>query len=129
MKAIFHFLFFLPFFTPLFAKSLEQGQNFSFAAAQSPLDSISIWQYLGVILILLGLLIALWYVKTKLSVPKIAQKKNFLGNILNKDSTLKESVMIESITTLNLQNKLIIFNAYNKRYIVLLGQNGATILD
>ena len=70
-------LIILSFITFLFAEdkdSLEQGlkfysennQTFPFEMAKSPLESINFYQYSGVILVLIGLLILLWYVKKRL---------------------------------------------------------------
>ena len=36
---------------------------------------------------------------------------------------------IRSVTTLNAQNKLIVFEAYGKRYLVTINQGQTTLLD
>lgn len=116
-------------------ESLLQGMSsdskiseFTFEMGKSPLESINMLQYFGVILILVGLLIFLWYVKNRLNSPQIkTTKANVLGALFDKNST--SAVQIQSITTLGLNSKLIVFEAHQKRYLVILGNNYAKLVD
>lgn len=118
------------------AESSLQGMSsdskiseFAFEMGKSPLESINMLQYFGVILILVGLLIFLWYVKNRLNSPQIkATKPNVLGALFDaKNST--SAVQVQSITTLGLNSKLIVFEAYQKRYLVILGNSYAKLVD
>ena len=116
-------------------ESLLQGMlsdskisEFTFEMGKSPLESINMLQYFGVILILVGLLIFLWYVKNRLNSPQIkTTKANVLGTLFDKNST--SAVQIQSITTLGLNSKLIVFEAHQKRYLVILGNSYAKLVD
>lgn len=116
-------------------ESLLQGMSsdskiseFAFEMGKSPLESINMLQYFGVILILVGLLIFLWYVKNRLNSPQIkTTKANVLGALFDKNST--SAVQIQSITTLGLNSKLIVFEAHQKRYLVILGNSYAKLVD
>lgn len=116
-------------------ESLLQGMSsdskiseFTFEMGKSPLESINMLQYFGVILILVGLLIFLWYVKNRLNSPQIkTTKANVLGALFDKNST--SAVQIQSITTLGLNSKLIVFEAHQKRYLVILGNSYAKLVD
>lgn len=116
-------------------ESLLQGMSsdskiseFAFEMGKSPLESINMLQYFGVILILVGLLIFLWYVKNRLNSPQIkTTKANVLGTLFDKNST--SAVQIQSITTLGLNSKLIVFEAHQKRYLVILGNSYAKLVD
>lgn len=114
-------------------KPLQDAQNFAFQMGQSPLDGINFWQYLGVIFILFGLLVFLWFIKNRLSSPQ-TQRLNPLSKslqkLLQKNGECTEGcVKIQSIETLNLQNKLIVFECYHKRYLIVINQNGASLID
>lgn len=45
----------------------------------------------------------------------------------NKDSP--NAVQVQSITTLGLNSKLIVFEAYHKRYLVIVSPNGTKLID
>ncbi|WP_191337545.1 hypothetical protein [Helicobacter pullorum] len=125
----------LSFITFLFAgdkDSLEQGlkfssennQTFPFEMAKSPLESINFYQYSGVILVLIGLLILLWYVKKRLYYKE--QKLSLVDFFKKKEAN---SIQIVSSFSLSMNAKLVVFEIYQKRYIVILSQNGATLVD
>ena len=133
---IFFFLFF--FFCNLFAQNtdsknaqnaLEQSKevatNFPFTMAKSPLENISIFQYSGVLLILFGLVLVLFFIKKYLNKTNGSVK---LNEIFKKKEAFDE-VKILSQTNLNLTTKLIIFEAYEHRYLVIIGQNGIEVVD
>ena len=88
----------------------QQTLEIPFGMAKSPLDSIGMFQYLGVILILLSLLIILWYVKNFLN-----KKENISFNIFKHKTSDSPMRMIANYT-LSVQTKLIIFEAYKMRY-------------
>ncbi len=79
------------------AESSLQGMSsdskiseFAFEMGKSPLESINMLQYFGVILILVGLLIFLWYVKNRLNSPQIkATKPNVLGALFDAKNSTK----------------------------------------
>ena len=125
----------LSFITFLFSEdkdSLEQGlkfssennQTFPFEMAKSPLESINFYQYSGVILVLIGLLILLWYVKKRLYYK--VQKLSLVDFFKKKEAN---SIQIVSSFSLSMNTKLVVFEIYQKRYIVILSQNGATLVD
>ncbi|WP_455940935.1 hypothetical protein [Helicobacter pullorum] len=125
----------LSFITFLFSEdkdSLEQGlkfssennQTFPFEMAKSPLESINFYQYSGVILVLIGLLILLWYVKKRLYYKE--QKLSLVDFFKKKEAN---SIQIVSSFSLSMNTKLVVFEIYQKRYIVILSQNGATLVD
>lgn len=125
----------LSFITFLFSEdkdSLEQGlkfssennQTFPFGMAKSPLESINFYQYSGVILVLIGLLILLWYVKKRLYYKE--QKLSLVDFFKKKEAN---SIQIVSSFSLSMNAKLVVFEIYQKRYIVILSQNGATLVD
>ncbi|WP_299549781.1 hypothetical protein [uncultured Helicobacter sp.] len=108
-------------------QKLESKNEFPFEMGQSPLAGISGFQYFGVILILLGLLAFLWVVKNRLNSPKIKARTSPL-KFFDKDASVEE-VQVQSVTTLSVQSKLIVFEAYNKRYLVILNSNETTLID
>ena len=125
----------LSFITFLFAEdkdSLEQGikfssennQTFPCEMAKSPLESINFYQYSGVILVLIGLLILLWYIKKRLYYKE--QKLSLVDFFKKKEAN---SIQIVSSFSLSMNAKLVVFEIYQKRYIVILSQNGATLVD
>lgn len=67
--------------------------------------------------------------KNRLNSPQIkATKPNVLGALFDaKNST--SAVQVQSITTLGLNSKLIVFEAYQKRYLVILGNSYAKLVD
>ncbi|TLD84543.1 hypothetical protein LS70_003070 [Helicobacter sp. MIT 11-5569] len=110
---------------------LEESQKmFPFETGKSPLEGINGVQYFGVILVLLGLLVFLWFVKNRLNTPRLKDGANPL-RFFNKETLEKseDSVEVQSVTTLNVQSKLIVFEAYNKRYLVILNSNDTTLID
>lgn len=110
-------------------KSDSESLQFSFETGKSPLESVSMLQYSGVILILIGLLLFLWYVKNRLNAPQIKMRKtNVFGALFDKEN-LPNVVQVESITTLGINSKLIVFEAYEKRYLVILSPNNTTLVD
>lgn len=108
--------------THLLQDQEESGESFPFAVGKSPLEGVSGFGYFGVLLILLGLLAFLWSIKHRLNTPKIKMLRFF-------DKQSKGEVQICSITPLNVQHKLIVFEAYNKRYLVVLGTNSTALID
>ena len=125
----------LSFITFLFSEdkdSLEQGlkfssennQTFPFEMAKSPLESINFYQYSGVILVLIGLLILLWYIKKRLYYKE--QKLSLVDFFKKKEAN---SIQIVSSFSLSMNAKLVVFEIYQKRYIVILSRNGATLVD
>ncbi|WP_297810724.1 hypothetical protein [uncultured Helicobacter sp.] len=107
----------------------SESLKFPFETGKSPLESVNMLQYFGVILILVGLLLFLWYVKNRLNAPQIkSSKANVLGALFDKGD-LQSVVQVQSVTTLGFNSKLVIFEAYNRRYLVVLSPNDATLLD
>lgn len=98
--------------------------GFPFEMAKSPLESIDLFQYIGVILILVGLLIFLWYVKNRIATHK---SYSLLGMFKNKENI--KDINVIATTSLGFQTKLIVFEAYGIRYLVLLSPNGINVLD
>ncbi|OCR09791.1 hypothetical protein BA184_05790, partial [Helicobacter pullorum] len=86
--------------------------------AKSPLESINFYQYSGVILVLIGLLILLWYIKKRLYYKE--QKLSLVDFFKKKEA---------NSFSLSMNAKLVVFEIYQKRYIVILSQNGATLVD
>ena len=107
-------------------QSQDSTQTFPFETGKSPLDSVNGFQYFGVILVLVGLLAFLWYLKNRINAPRVS--KNPLQKFFDKGDNA-ESVHIRSVTTLTAQNKLIVFEAYGKRYLVTINQGQTTLLD
>lgn len=102
----------------------ESNKTFPFEMAKSPLESINVFQYSGVILILVGLLVLLWYVRKRVYYK---DNNNFLDFF--KKNPKDFPITILSSTPLSLNAKLIVFELYKMRYIVILNQNGATLVD
>lgn len=128
-----NFFVFLLFFENVFAdtntqnvieKSKEVAQNFPFEMGKSPLESVSFFQYSGVLLILFGLVLILWFIKKYLNKSGGNVK---ISEIFKKNA--QDEVKILSQTNLNLSTKLIIFEAYEHRYLVIVGQNGIKVVD
>lgn len=118
-----------PIFPSLQDSNMESKNEFSFEMGRSPLDNVSGFQYFGVILVLLGLLAFLWYVKNRLNSPKT---KAYINPLMFFSKDTKESdkqIEIQSVTTLGAQSKLVIFEAYNKRYLVILNSNDVVLID
>lgn len=107
-------------------QSQDSNQTFPFKTGKSPLDGVNGFQYFGVILVLVGLLAFLWYVKNRINTPQVT--KNPLQKFFDKGKNA-ESVQICSVTTFSAQSKLIIFEAYGKRYLVAINQGQTTLLD
>lgn len=132
MKIVLVILSFIAFLFAEDKDSLEQGlkfssennQTFPFEMAKSPLESINFYQYSGVILVLIGLLILLWYVKKRLYYKE--QKLSLVDFFKKKEAN---SIQIVSSFSLSMNAKLVVFEIYQKRYIVILSQNGATLVD
>ncbi len=103
----------------------ENNQVFPFEMAKSPLEGINLLQYSGVILILVGLLVLLWYVRKRVYCK---EPSNVLLDFFRKK---EEDCMVKilSITSLSPNNKLVIFEVYKMRYIVVLSQNGVILVD
>lgn len=104
-------------------------QEFAFEMGKSPLEGINMLQYFGVILILVGLLVFLWYVKTRLNNPQIRLSKISTFGLLSDKKNLPSAVQIESIMALGFNSKLIVFEAYHKRYLVIVNPNGTKVVD
>ncbi|OCR03065.1 hypothetical protein BA184_06400 [Helicobacter pullorum] len=132
MKIVLVILSFIAFLFAEDKDSLEQGlkfssennQTFPFEMAKSPLESINFYQYSGVILVLIGLLILLWYIKKRLYYKE--QKLSLVDFFKKKEAN---SIQIVSSFSLSMNAKLVVFEIYQKRYIVILSQNGATLVD
>ena len=132
MKIVLIILSFIAFLFAEDKDSLEQGlkfssennQTFPFEMAKSPLESINFYQYSGVILVLIGLLILLWYIKKRLYYKE--QKLSLVDFFKKKEAN---SIQIVSSFSLSMNAKLVVFEIYQKRYIVILSQNGATLVD
>ena len=132
MKIVLVILSFIAFLFAEDKDSLEQGlkfysennKTFPFEMAKSPLESINFYQYSGVILVLIGLLILLWYVKKRLYYKE--QKLSLVDFFKKKEAN---SIQIVSSFSLSMNAKLVVFEIYQKRYIVILSQNGATLVD
>lgn len=107
-----------------FNKFQNGKDSFPFEMAKSPLESIDLFQYIGVILILVGLLIFLWYVKNR-----IASHKNHSLLQIFKNREKVNDVNVVSTMALGIQTKLIVFEAYGIRYLILLSSNGVSIVD
>lgn len=105
-------------------KSQDGKDSFPFEMAKPPLASIDLFQYVGVILILVGLLIFLWYVKNRVSTHKSYSLLEFFKNKENIND-----INVTSTMSLGFQTKLIIFEAYGIRYLVLLSPNGVSMVD
>ncbi len=105
-------------------KSQDGKDSFPFEMAKPPLASIDLFQYVGVILILVGLLIFLWYVKNRVSTHKSYSLLEFFKNKENIND-----INVTSTMSLGFQTKLIIFEAYGIRYLVLLSPNGVSMAD
>ncbi|EES89097.1 hypothetical protein [Helicobacter canadensis] len=103
----------------------ESSKAFPFEMAKSPLESINLFQYSGVILILVGLLVLLWYVRKRVYYKD--SNNNFLDFF--KKNPKDFPITILSNTPLSLNTKLVVFELYKMRYIVILNQNGATLVD
>ncbi|WDL75160.1 hypothetical protein IP360_01725 [Helicobacter winghamensis] len=110
-------------------QKLESSNEFPFQMGQSPLEGISGFQYFGVILILLGLLAFLWVVKNRLNSPKAKIRTNPLKFFSKEVKEGENQIEIKSVTTLGVQSKLVVFEAYNKRYLVILNPNDTTLID
>lgn len=102
--------------------------GFPFETGKSPLDEISGLQYFGVILVLIGLLAVLWTVKNRLNAPRMKVRTSPL-KFFNKEKESGGKVEVQSITTLSAQSKLVVFEAYNRRYLVILNPNDTTLID
>ncbi|MDE5603173.1 MAG: hypothetical protein K2I71_04555 [Helicobacter sp.] len=102
----------------------QDNNSFPFEMGKSPLESVDLLQYIAIILILVGLLIFLWYIKNH-----ITSYKNYslLEIFKNKENT--NDINVVSTLTLGFQTKLIVFEAYGIRYLVLLSPNGVSIVD
>lgn len=132
MKIVLVILSFIAFLFAEDKDSLEQGlkfssennQTFPFEMAKSPLESVNFYQYSGVILVLIGLLILLWYIKKRLYYKE--QKLSLVDFFKKKEAN---SIQIVSSFSLSMNAKLVVFEIYQKRYIVILSQNGATLVD
>ncbi|TLD86316.1 hypothetical protein [Helicobacter sp. MIT 05-5294] len=110
-------------------KSDSSLQEFAFETGKSPLDSMNMLQYLGVILLLVGLLMFLWIIKTRLNNPQVKlNKASALGALFDKKNP-QSAVQVESIVALGLNSKLVVFEAYDKRYLVIISPNGAKLVD
>ncbi|MCI5969399.1 hypothetical protein [Helicobacter sp.] len=107
----------------------ESHNMFPFETGKSPLDNISGFQYFGVILVLLGLLAFLWSVKNRLNSPKMKAHQSPLRFFSKETKEGDGRVEVQSVTTLGAQSKLVIFEAYNKRYLVVLNPNGTMLID
>lgn len=107
----------------------DSNPEFAFEMGKSPLENINLLQYFGVILILVGLLLFLWYIKTRLNAPQVkCAQSNVLGALFDKKN-LASAVQVQSITTLGFHSKLVVFEAYGKRYLVIVSSNGAQLVD
>ncbi|WP_290882671.1 hypothetical protein [Helicobacter sp.] len=107
----------------------DSHSEFAFEMGKSPLENINLLQYFGVILILVGLLLFLWYVKTRLNTPQVkCAQSSVLGALFDKKN-LSSAVQVQSITTLGFHSKLVVFEAYGKRYLVIVSPNGAQLVD
>ena len=132
MKIVLVILSFITFLFSGDKDSLEQGlkfssennQTFPFEMAKSPLKSSNFYQYSGVILVLIGMLILLWYSKKRLYYKE--QKLSLVDFFKKKEAN---SIQIVSSFSLSMNAKLVVFEIYQKRYIVILSQNGATLVD
>ncbi|AWI33390.1 hypothetical protein [Helicobacter apodemus] len=109
---------------PSLSKSQGGKDSFPFEMAKPPLESIDLFQYVGVILILVGLLIFLWYVKNRVTSHK---NHSLLELFKNKENI--NDINVTSTMSLGFQTKLIIFEAYGIRYLVLLSPNGVSMVD
>ncbi|WP_104721884.1 hypothetical protein [Helicobacter mesocricetorum] len=105
-------------------KFQSSNDGFPFEMAKSPLESIDLFQYIGVILILVGLLIFLWYAKNRIT----SHKNHSLLELFKNKENLND-ISIVATMTLGIQTKLVIFEAYGIRYLVLLSPNGISIVD
>lgn len=103
----------------------ENNQTFPFEMAKSPLESINLLQYSGVILILVGLLVLLWYVRKRVYYK---EPSNALLDFFKKKQE-GSAVKILSIAPLSPNHKIAIFEVHKMRYIVVLSPNGATLVD
>lgn len=107
----------------------DSNSEFAFEMGKSPLENINLLQYFGVILILVGLLLFLWYVKTRLNAPQVKlSQSSVLGALFDKKN-LSSAVQVQSVTTLGFHSKLVVFEAYGKRYLVIVYSNGAKLVD
>lgn len=107
----------------------SKQSEFAFEMGKSPLENINLLQYFGVILILVGLLLFLWYVKTRLNAPQVKlSQSNVLGVLFDKKN-LSSAVQVQSVATLGFHSKLVVFEAYGKRYLVIVYSNGAQLVD
>ena len=76
------------------------------------------------ILVLIVLLILLWYIKKRLYYKE--QKLSLVDFFKKKEAN---SIQIVFSFSLSMNAKLVVFEIYQKRYIVILSQNGATLVD
>ncbi|CAM2784685.1 flagellar biosynthetic protein FliO [Helicobacter burdigaliensis] len=94
----------------------ESNLTFPFAMAQSPLESVNKFQYLGVIFVLASLLIFLWYFK------KRAKGRGFvMGN--------KAGIKILYEANLNLNTKIVIVQIRKMCYVLAINSNNVVLLD
>lgn len=136
MKRILQLLLFCGVFA--FADILVSSQDFAspplsenvfpFETGKSPLDAISGLQYFGVILILVGLLAVLWSVKNRFNAPRMKMRTSPL-KFFSKEKEGEGQVEVQSVTTLGVQSQLVVFEAYNKRYFVVVNSNCTTLID
>lgn len=103
----------------LFGES-NSTKEFPFEMAKSPLESINLFQYFGVILVLVGLLVFLVYIKRRIN------NENSFRFFKPQD---KEAVKVISTTQLCIGSKLVVFESNNTRYLVVFSQNGALLVD
>ncbi len=107
----------------------SKHSEFAFEMGKSPLENINLLQYFGVILILVGLLLFLWYIKTRLNAPQVKlSQSSVLGALFDKKNP-SSAVQVQSVTTLGFHSKLVVFDAYEKRYLVIVYSNGAKLVD
>ncbi|MCH5323298.1 MAG: hypothetical protein J1E31_06985 [Helicobacter sp.] len=121
-------LFFVFGFIMLNATETQKQDNnltFAFEMGKSPLESMNFFQYSGIILILLGLLMILWIVNYRLN--RTANPLAFLSNFKKQEGI--HAIKLISQINLNLNTKLIIFEAYEYRYLVIVSPNHIKVID
>lgn len=93
-----------------------------FTPGQSPLQSIETWQYVSIIAVLAGLLLILYYVKSRLS----SGGGVFMGRV---NGSAEHKIHIVNQVPLDAKNRLVVFEGYDMCYVVILGQNSSTLID
>lgn len=116
-----YFLFLSIFVCSLFGSNLENNNTFPFEMAKSPLESINMFQYAGVIFVLVGLLLLLLFVKRKIN------NQSSIG--LFKSKFKEGDVKVISNTQFGLGNRLLVFEVYGIRYLVTFSQNNMLLID